>query len=55
MVSPIFVFVGTPRLNYSESGVIDRFVQIALMHISEIEPVGESSPPQTGDGTTVPA
>jgi hypothetical protein len=54
MVSPSFVFIGIPRPNYQETGVIDNFVQVALMHISEIEPVGESSPPQTGGGTTVP-
>jgi hypothetical protein len=55
MVTPSFVLVGVPRPNYAETGVIDSFVQVALMHISEIEPVGDSSPPQTGGGTAVPA
>jgi hypothetical protein len=55
MVSPSFVFIGVPRPNYQETGVIDSFVQVALMHISEVEPVGESSPPQAGGGTAVPA
>lgn len=54
MVTPSFVFIGVPRSNYQETGVIDRFVQLALMHISEIEPVGESSPPQTESGNGVP-
>lgn len=54
-VTPSFMFVGVPRPNYQESGVIDSFVQIALMHISEIEPVqGGEPPPQTNGSVGVP-
>jgi len=56
MVGPSFVLIGQPPQQYSLAGAIDRFIEVALMHITEIEPVaGETSPPQTGGGSAVPA
>jgi hypothetical protein len=56
MVSPSFVLIGQPPQPYALPGAIDRFIEVALMHIAEIEPVaGEASPPQTGSGAALPA
>lgn len=56
MVGPSFLLIGQPPQQYTTPGAIDRFIEVALMHITEIEPVaGGATPLQTGGGTAVPA
>ena len=56
MVSPSFVLIGLTRQEGSPLRAIDDFVEIALMHITEIEPVAGGAPPaEASGGEPVPA